>query len=305
MAKQDKTSKGNLSTDAAFIEAPPRVNEWRRFSRVFFQRKLVIFGLVVLILLIISAIFAPWLAPYDPYVGNLADSLAKPSWKYLLGTDIQGRDTLSRLIFGARTALIVGFATTITAAIAGTVLGLVAGYFGGITNMIIMRAMDALMGFPMLLLALLIAAVLGSGIQNVIIALAVATLPGYARVMHGLTLSVRENDYIMAERAMGAGNQRIMVNHIFPNTLPPMIVLITLQLGSIILAEAGLSFLGIGITPPGAAWGSMVYDGGRFLLPNPVLSFAPGLAIMLVVFAFNMVGDGLRDALDPRLRGIL
>ena len=157
----------------------------------------------------------------------------------------------------------------------------------------------------MLLLALLISAVLGSGIQNVIIALSVAMLPGYARVMHGLTLSIRENDYIMAETAMGSGNRRIMLNHILPNTLPPMIVLITLQLGSVILAEAGLSFLGIGIRPPGAAWGSMVYDGYRFLLSNPVLSFAPGLAIMLVVFAFNMVGDGVRDALDPRLRGII
>jgi len=295
----------DVNTETGFIEAPPRVNEWRRFSRVFFQRKLVIFGLVVLTLMVISAIFAPWLAPYDPYVGNLDDSLAQPSWKYLLGTDIGGRDTLSRLIYGARTALIVGFVTTVSAAIVGTVLGLVAGFFGGIINMVIMRAMDALMGFPMLLLALLISAVLGSGIQNVIIALSVATLPGYARVMHGLTLSVRENDYIMAERAMGANNLRTMLSHILPNTLPPMIVLVTLQLGTIILAEAGLSFLGIGIRPPGAAWGSMVYDGYRFLISNPLLSFAPGLAIMLVVFAFNMVGDGLRDALDPRLRGIL
>jgi peptide/nickel transport system permease protein len=289
----------------SFTEAPPRVSEWRRFGRVFLQRKLVVFGLVVLTLLVISAIFAPLLAPYDPYIGNPNDSLAQPSLKYLLGTDIQGRDTLSRLIYGARTALIVGFVTTFAAAVVGVVLGLVAGFFGGITDMIIMRAMDALMGFPMLLLALLISAVLGSGIQNVIIALAVATLPGYARVMYGLTLSVRENDYILAERAMGSSNQRSMLNHILPNTMPPMIVLITLQLGTIILAEAGLSFLGIGIRPPGAAWGSMVYDGYRFLLSNPVLSFAPGLAIMLVVFAFNMVGDGLRDALDPRLRGIL
>ncbi|OGO07393.1 MAG: ABC transporter permease [Chloroflexi bacterium RBG_13_57_8] len=288
-----------------FFEAPPRVSEWRRFGRVFFQRKLVIFGLVVLALLIISAAFAPLLAPYDPYIGTLSDSLAQPSLKYLLGTDIQGRDTLSRLIYGAQVALIVGFVTTVSAAVLGIILGLVAGYFGGITNMIIMRAMDALMGFPMLLLALLISAVLGSGIWNVIIALSVATLPGYARVMHGLTLSVRENDYIMAERAMGSGNRRIMLGHILPNTLPPTIVLITLQLGTIILAEAGLSFLGIGIRPPGAAWGSMVNDGYRFLLSNPVLSFAPGLAIMLVVFAFNMVGDGLRDALDPRLRGLL
>jgi peptide/nickel transport system permease protein len=165
--------------------------------------------------------------------------------------------------------------------------------------------MDALMGFPMLLLALLIAAVLGGGLHNVIIALAVATIPGYARTMYGLTLSIRENDYVLAQRAMGASNTRIVVGHILPNALPPMIVLVTLQLGTLILAEAGLSFLGIGIKPPGAAWGAMVYDGYRYLRSSPVLSFAPGLAIMLVVFAFNMVGDGLRDALDPRLRGLL
>jgi peptide/nickel transport system permease protein len=297
-------TEGN-ATVAQFQEAPPRVSEWRRFSRVFLQRKLVIFGLVILTLLVISAIFAPWLTHYNPYVGNLADSLAQPSWKYLLGTDIQGRDTLTRLIYGSRTALIVGFVTTFSAAIVGVVLGLVAGYFGGITDMVIMRAMDALMGFPMLLLALLISAVLGSGIQNVIIALSIATLPGYARVMYGLTLSVRENDYILAERTMGSSNMRMMINHILPNSLPPMIVLVTLQLGTIILAEAGLSFLGIGIEPPGAAWGAMVSDGYKYLMRNPVLSFAPGLAIMLSVFAFNMVGDGLRDALDPRLRGLL
>ena len=305
MANKTKMTTEDDAAGSSFIEAPPHVSEWRRFSRVFFQRKLVMFGLVVFALLVICAVFAPWLAPYDPYHGTATDSLAQPSWKYLLGTDIQGRDALSRLIYGSRTALEVGFITTIAAAIVGIVLGLAAGYFGGITNMIIMRAIDALMGFPMLLLALLIAAVLGSGIQNVIIALGVATLPAYARVMHGLTLSVRENDYILAERSMGANNRRIMLNHILPNALPPMIVLVTLQLGTIILAEAGLSFLGIGIRPPGAAWGSMVYDGYRFLLTNPLLSFAPGLAIMLVVFAFNMVGDGLRDALDPRLRGIL
>jgi peptide/nickel transport system permease protein len=305
MAKKAKTATEDATTGMGFIEAPPRLSEWRRFSRVFFQRKLVVFGLVVLALLVISAVFAPWLAPYDPYHGVAADSLAQPSSKYLLGTDIQGRDALSRLIYGSRTALIVGFVTTISAAVVGVVLGLVAGYFGGIINMIIMRAMDALMGFPMLLLALLISAILGSGIQNVIIALSIATLPGYARVMHGLTLAIRENDYILAERAMGSSDRRTMLSHILPNTLPPMIVLATLQLGTVILAEAGLSFLGIGIRPPGAAWGSMVYDGYRYLLSSPMLSFAPGLAIMLVVFAFNMVGDGLRDALDPRLRGVL
>ena len=292
-------------SETEFEEAPPRVSAWRRFSRVFFQRRLVIFGLVVLALLVFTAIFAPLLAPHDPYKGNLADSLQQPSRQYLLGTDIQGRCTLSRLIYGARTALVVGFFTVGIAATLGITLGLIAGHFGGIIGTIIMRSMDALMGFPMLLLALLIAAVLGGGLHNVIIALSVATIPGYARTMYGLTLSIRENDYILAQRSMGASSTRMVLGHILPNALPPMIVLVTLQLGTLILAEAGLSFLGIGIQPPGAAWGAMVYDGYRYLRTNPLLSFAPGLAIMLVVFAFNMVGDGLRDALDPRLRGLL
>jgi len=287
------------------LEAPPVVSEWRRFRRVFFQRKLVMFGLIVLFLIIFSAIFAPWLAPYDPYKGKMSDSLAQPSKTYLLGTDIQGRDTLSRLIYGTRTALIVGFITVGIAAFFGTWLGLMAGYFGGVTNMIIMRTMDALMAFPMLLLALLLSAVLGGGLQNVVIALGFAVLPGYARVMNGLTLSIKENDYILAERAMGSSNRRTMLGHILPNAMPPMIVLVTMQLGGLILAESALSFLGIGIKPPGAAWGSMVADGYQYLLSNPVLSFAPGLTIMFVVFAFSMVGDGLRDALDPRLRGLL
>jgi peptide/nickel transport system permease protein/oligopeptide transport system permease protein len=171
--------------------------------------------------------------------------------------------------------------------------------------MVIMRIMDLLISFPMIILALFLAALLGGGIQNVIIALAVGALPGYARVMHGLTLSVKENDYILAGRAMGSKDLRTMLTHILPNALPPMIVLITLQLGTIILSEASLSFLGVGIKPPGAAWGAMVSDGYRYVMTNPMLSFAPGVAIMLVVFAFNLVGDGLRDALDPRLRGTL
>jgi ABC-type dipeptide/oligopeptide/nickel transport system permease subunit len=233
----------------------------------------------------------------------MADSLVQPSREYPLGTDIQGRDTLSRLIYGTRTVLMVGFITVTVAGVIGVTLGLIAGFFGGIANMVIMRAVDALMAFPMLLLALLLSAVLGGGIQNVIIALSIALVPGYARVTHGLTLSIKENDYILAERAMGASNKRSMFGHILPNALPPMIVMVTAQLGTLILAEAALSFLGI--KPPGAAWGSMVSDGYQYLLSNPLLSFAPGFAIMLVVFAFFMVGDGLRDALDPRLRGLL
>ncbi len=288
-----------------FSEAPPRVSEWRRFWKVFLQRRIVIFGLVVFALLVIAALFADFLAPHDPYRGDIADSLQQPNSTYWLGTDIQGRDTLSRLIFGTRTVLAVGFITVGVASVIGFALGMIAGFFGGILGAIILRVMDALMSFPMLILALLLAAVLGGGIQNVIVALSIASVPGNARVMNGLALSLKENDYIMAERSMGSSNWRVMVSHILPNALPPLIVLVTLQLGGIIMAEAGLSFLGIGIKPPGAAWGAMVNDGYKYLLSNPVLSFAPGIAIMLVVFAFNMVGDGLRDALDPRLRGIL
>jgi peptide/nickel transport system permease protein len=294
-------------TATAFEEIPPRVNEWRRFWRVFLQRRIVMFGMVIIGLLVIAAIFAPWISPHpdQTFRGVLADSLVQPSSQYWLGTDIQGRDTLSRLIYGSRTTILVGLVTVAVSAIIGVILGISAGFFGGVASMIIMRIMDALMGFPMLLLALLLSAVLGGGIQNVIIALAVAMLPGYARVMNGLTLSIKENDYIMAERSLGAGNTRTMLRHIVPNALAPMIVLVTLQLGTVILAEAALSFLGIGIKPPGAAWGSMVNDGYKYIRSNPVLSIAPGVAIMLVVFAFNMVGDGLRDALDPRLRGLL
>ncbi len=290
---------------ATFSEVPPRVNEWKRFWRVFLQRKLVMIGLVILLVLVFCAVFAPWLAPHDPYRGNMREALAQPSMKYFLGTDIQGRDVLTRLIYGARTVMLVGFVTVGIAASLGLVLGIIAGYYGGFINLVIMRIMDALMGFPMILLALMISSVLGGGIQNVIIALSVATIPGYCRVMCGMTLAIRENDYILAQKALGASDWRIIFQHILPNSLPPMIVLITLQLGSLILAEAGLSFLGIGIKPPGAAWGAMVSDGYGYLLTNPVLSFAPGLAIMLVVFGFNLVGDGLRDALDPRLRGLL
>jgi peptide/nickel transport system permease protein len=293
------------TSDIVFSEAPVRVSEWRRFRRVFFERRLVTFGLVILVLLVFTAAFAPLLAPYDPYKPGAGESLLQPCREHLLGTDILGRDTLSRLIYGARTALMVGFISVTAAGIIGIMLGIIAGYFGGIINMVIMRFMDALMCFPMLLLALVIAAVLGSGIQNVIIALSVAVIPGYARVTHGVTLSIKENDYILAQRAMGASNMRVMFRHILPNAFPPLIVLMTMQLGALILAEAGLSFLGIGINPPGAAWGAMVFDGYKYLASHPVLWLAPGIAIALVVFAFNIVGDGLRDALDPRLRGLL
>jgi peptide/nickel transport system permease protein len=285
--------------------APPQVSEWKRFFRIMFQRKLVMFGVGVLVILVLVGIFAPLLVPHDPYLNDMSQSLQSPSSEHWLGTDNLGRDTFSRLLYGARTALIVGFGTVAVASIAGMILGLMAGYLGGAFNTVIMRIMDALMGFPMLVLALLLAAVLGGGIQNVIIALAIATLPGYTRLMCGETLSVKENEYITAQRVMGAKNLRTMARHILPNAFQPVLVLITAMLGNVILAEAALSFLGIGIQPPGVAWGSMAADGYRYLESQPQLAFAPAIAIMLVVFAFNMVGDGLRDALDPKLRGVL
>ena len=286
-------------------ERKGRVSEWQRFRRVFFAKGAVVVGLVVLLIFFFTAIFAEQLAPYDPYLPVGADSLAPPSAQHWLGCDLLGRDTFSRVIYGSRTAIEVGFISVAVGAIIGILLGIVAGYTRGFLSAFIMRAMDALMCFPMLILSLVISALLGNGIRNVIIALSVATIPGYARVTNGVTLSIRENDYILAQKSMGSGDWRVMLAHILPNAFPPLIVIVTMQLGNLILAEAGLSFLGIGIAPPGAAWGSMINDGRSYLLTNPMLSFAPGLAIMLVVFAFNVVGDGLRDALDPRLRGLL
>ncbi len=295
----------NAGASNSSEKANPRVNEWKRFSRVFFSRGLVVFGVVLLAIFVIMAIFGPWLAPYDPNKQNLRQTLQQPSADHLLGTDYMGRDTLSRLIYGARMSLMVGVVALGIAAIIGMLAGLAAGYYGSWVNAIIMRIVDTLMSFPMILLALLIAGLLGGGLQNVMIALGIALIPAYARLMCGLVMSLKESDYVLAEKSFGSKPWRVMLRHILPNSFPPLIVLITMQIGSAILAEAGLSYLGIGITPPTASWGSMVSNGFPYLLTNPLLSFIPGFAIMLVVFAFNMVGDGLRDALDPRLRGTI
>jgi peptide/nickel transport system permease protein len=286
-------------------EAPPRVNELKRFFKVFLGRGLVVFGLFIIILFVVTAIFSPQIAPYDPLQRNLSEALQQPSGQHLLGTDALGRDTLSRLIYGTRISLMVGVVVVLIAGGLGVALGAIAGYFGGTAGAIIGRAMDALMTLPMLILALAIAALLGGGLKNVIISLGISLIPGYARLMTSQVLVAKSIDYVLAAHSMGASNQRIILRHIVPNCFSPILVLVTMMMGTTILAEAGLSFLGIGITAPTAAWGSMVTDGREYLLTNPILSVAPGIAIMLVVFAFNMVGDGLRDALDPRLRGVL
>lgn len=285
--------------------APPRVTEWQRFKRVFFGRKMVLFGTAVITLFCLMAILAPLIAPYDPVKISLSERLEGPSWSHWLGTDNYGRDTLTRLIYGARTSLFVGLASVGMASIVGMFLGGVAAYYGGWVDAVIMRFIDALMALPVVVMALVVAALLGGGVLNVIIALSVSQMPQYARLMAGQVLSVKENDYITAVRSLGATDSRIMVLHLFPNSFAPLIVQFTLQLGSTILGASILSFLGIGITPPTADWGAMISDGRDYLLVLPVMSVAPGFAIMLTVFAFNMVGDGLRDALDPKLRGRL
>ncbi len=287
------------------MESPPRVNEVRRFIKVFLGRPVVVFGGIVIILLFITAAIPNVLAPYDPTYQNLRAVLQQPSSVHLLGTDALGRDLLSRIIYGARTAVIVGFLSVGLSSLLGMTLGLLAGYFGGFVHTVIMRFIDTIMAFPAMLLTLSIVALLGGGMHMVIIALGIGMMSGYARVMCAQAISIKENDYVLAARSLGASSLRTMVKHVLPNAFPPMIVMMTIMIGTTILAEASLSYLGIGIKEPTVAWGSMVNDGYKYLLTSPLLSLTPGLAIIVVVFAFNMVGDGLRDAIDPRLRGTL
>jgi peptide/nickel transport system permease protein len=259
--------------------------------------------MALVVLMVLVAIFAPLLAPYDPYKTDILNKLAPPSSDHWLGSDQVGRDTLSRVIYGTRTSLLVAVCAVFLGAIIGQILGLLAGFFGGWVYTVIMRLVDALMAVPMIVLALVISSVLGAGIRNVIIALAVGGISGQCRMMCAQTLSVKENDYVLAGRTIGVSNLRMMLRHIYPNAFAPCLVMMTIGMGATILAEAGLSFLGAGINPPTAAWGSMIEVGYEYLASHPLLSFAPGVCIALVVFGFNMMGDGLRDALDPRLRG--
>ena len=299
------SDSSEVKSDQQMAEAPPRVNELRRFFKVFFGRPVVVFGALVILALFICAAVPSWIAPHSPNKQDLRSVLLSPGTDHLLGTDALGRDMFSRIVFGARTAVIVGILALSVAAVTGMTLGLTAGYFGGIAYMVIMRFIDALMAFPPILLALTISALLGSGMFNVIFALGIAMMPSYARVMCGQAISIRENDYVLASRSSGASNWRTMFRHVLPNCFPPMIVLMTIMIGMVILAEAGLSFLGIGITEPTVAWGSLVNDGYKYLASHPALALSPGIAIIIVVYAFNMVGDGIRDAIDPRLRGVI
>jgi peptide/nickel transport system permease protein len=280
---------------------PMRGNAARAWAQLRHNRA-ALAGLVVVGVLVFAAMFAPLLAPYNPYIVSLDARLQAPGGAHLLGTDELGRDILSRLIFGARVALWVGLVTVFLSSVIGISGGLVAGYLGGYWDAIIMRVVDVFLAFPVIILAIAIVAVRGPGLTNVLIALALVYWTAYARVARGIVLLLREEEYTWAARTLGATALRIMVRHLLPNAVAPMIVLASLGMGNAILAEAALSFLGLGIQPPEASWGSMLNFGMQFLRDASFLSTFPGLAIFVTVLGFNLLGDGLRDALDPRMR---
>lgn len=266
-----------------------------------FKNKLAITGLIIVLLQILMAIFAPMITMYDPAKQNLVNSeLPMFSEGHWLGTDNYGRDVWSRIVFGARISLIVGITSVSLGLIGGVILGLLAGYYRKLDS-IIMRIVDLLFAFPGILLAMLIIAILGSSLINVAIAISIWSIPTCARIVRGSVLSIKEKEYIMAMRSMGASNLRIMVRHILPNASAPIIVFATMQMATAILSTAALSYLGLGAQPPTPEWGSMISQGQNFMWSSPHLTIVPGIAIMLTVFAFNVLGDGLRDALDPNM----
>lgn len=282
-----------------------QTNKYKRFITSMTKRKIVVISLIVLVLMILTAIFAPLIAPFDPYAQNLRNALKPPSAEHLLGTDALGRDVLSRVIFGTRVSLLVGFTSVAIAGSIGMLLGIISGYLGGWVEAIIMRCMDVMMSIPLIILALFIGSVLGKGLENVMLAVGIGLIPSYARLTRGQVKSIKQLDYVTAGTLSGSGKFKNAFLHILPNCLSPNIVLMTMNLGTAILIEAALSFLGLGINPPMASWGAMVSDGYNHLKTLPYLSIAPGVVIMLVVLSFNIVGDALRDTLDPRLKGAL
>jgi peptide/nickel transport system permease protein len=279
-------------------------SDWLRSAAYFLRRnpRMVIGGLIVLGW-VVAAAFAPWVAPYDPIKVNVTDSLQPPNLQHWLGTDDLGRDVLSRVIWGARVSLRVGLISVSIGLLVGTSLGLAAGYLGGKFDLLIMRGIDALLAFPALILAIGITSALGPRIENAMIAIGIVAIPAYARLTRGQVLAVRAREYIVAARAIGAAPLRIVLRHIFPNIMHALIVQATLSTAFAILAEAALSFLGLGAQPPEPSWGQDINYSQRYL-PNLKwwMSVGPGLAIFTAVFAFNFLGDALRDALDPRLR---
>ncbi|MGD8446460.1 MAG: ABC transporter permease [Desulfobacterales bacterium] len=276
----------------------------QRVLRRFFRNPLSVMGLVVVLILLFIAIFAPLVAPHDPAKQHLIEKRAKPFGKYLLGADQFGRDILSRLIFGARVSLTVSIFSVLIGLAGGVVVGTLSGYIGGVVDTVLMRLMDLLLSFPYLLLAIVLVAALGAGTFNTTLAIGIWALPTFARMVRASVLSIISREYITAAHAIGVSHLRIMLTHVIPNYISPIIVYATLFMANAIMLEAALSFLGLGVQPPTPSWGEMISSGRNFLMVAPHVATIPGLAIMLAVLGFNLMGDGLRDALDPKMKNV-
>ncbi len=277
--------------------------EGRRGSllRRLLRDPLAVTGLLLVSLFTLAAVFAPWLAPHDPSAVDATNRLVGSSWDHPLGTDELGRDTLSRILYGARWSLGTAVAATVIVIVIGVAVGTLAGYYGGRLDSVLMRVVDVLLAFPSLVLYLAIVGTLGPGLKNVMIALVSISWVAYARIVRGLVLAIRQRDFVRASLALGARDWRLMTRHIMPNVIPPVMVLASLQTGGLILALAALGFFGLGVQPPTPEWGSMINQSRLFLQTAPALMIWPGLAISLTVIGLNLLGDGLRDVLDPRL----
>jgi glutathione transport system permease protein len=272
------------------------------FARRFRTRPIPLAAGLVIIAIAVTAALAPWLAPYDPAAPDYDNVLEGPSWLHPCGTDAYGRDILSRIIWGGRVSLTVGLLSVSLGGAAGVLIGLISGFFGGRVDSVLMRLMDVLLAFPGIVLAIGVVAVLGPGIDNVIYAIAVFSIPVFARLVRGTTLALKQTLYVQAARSIGVRRIKLVLTHILPGTLPAVIVYASLRLGTSILTAASLSFIGLGARPPSPEWGAMLADGRSFLGVATHLTLFPGLAIVITVLAFNLLGDGLRDALDQRLR---
>jgi len=271
-----------------------------RFLR---QNPLALFGAVVIVISILTSVLVPIFPLHDPLHQNLPNRLKPPTAEYLFGTDNYGRDVLSRVIWGGRVSLLVGIFSVAIGSLIGVTLGIISGYFGKYVDTVIMRITDILLSFPALLLAMAICAAIGSSLYNVIIAISIVTVPRFSRLVRGTTLSVKEADFIEAARALGQSRWKIIFFHVLPNTFSPILVLATLWIPQAIITEASLSFLGLGVMPPTPTWGNIINEGKTYLMNAPWISISSGVVIILVVMAFNFVGDAVRDAFDPRLKG--
>lgn len=272
-------------------------------SKTLMRNRITIIGIILALIIIFMAVFAPFLTNFNPVKQNISQRLKAPDRVNKMGTDLYGRDIYSRILYGARTSLLIAILSVCSAMIIGVTFGLIAGYYGGKIDAVVSAIINLLMSFPSIVLSILIVAILGTGFWKVIIALAATLAPRFARLSRAPVMSIKEQEYILAVKALGQSDARIIFFHIFPNILGEMIVVATLWMSTAVLGEASLSFLGLGITPPTPSWGSMINEGMKYISMFPWYSIYPGIAILLMVVAFNLLGDGLRDVLDPKLRG--